>query len=101
MKELQKLINVSRDIERKYLGDNFSVNLDKCQEELNQFEILTMKDINFKIGKTITINGKEKFVIIAIAKNCSDGMRFDIINKDNYNDIREGCWLWDAGWYCI
>jgi len=60
-----------------------------------------MKNIDFNIGKTVTIDGKEKFMILAIAEDCSDELRFDIMNLNNYNDIRKGCWLWDAGWYCI
>ena len=60
-----------------------------------------MKNTDFKEGSKITIDGKEIFMILAIAENCSDGLRFDIINLDNYLDIRKGCWLWDAGWHCI
>ena len=60
-----------------------------------------MKNTDFEPGKRITIDGKEIFIIIAIAKNCSDGLRFDIINANNYKEVIEGCWLWDAGWHCI
>jgi len=58
-------------------------------------------DMNFEIGKIITIDGIEKFEIIAIAENCSDGLRFDIKSTTNNGHVICGCWLWDAGWHCV
>lgn len=55
----------------------------------------------FTIGKIITTDGHEMFEIIAVTKNCYDGLRFNIKSTSNTSHILKGCWLWDAGWYCI
>ena len=58
-------------------------------------------DKNFEIGKIITIDNKYNWKIIAIAENCSDGLRFDIQSINNEKIILHGCWLWDADWHCV
>ena len=47
-------------------------------------------DKNFEIGKIITIDNKEKWEIIAIAENCSDGLRFDIKSTTDDKIILKG-----------